>query len=34
MESQKVLEDEMGKFEDWYKAVIFDKNCNIIAKKL
>ena len=33
MESTKVLEDEFAKFEDWYKAIIFDKNCNIIAKK-
>ncbi len=33
MENQKVLEDEMAKFEDWYRAIIFDLNCNIIAKK-
>ena len=33
MESTKILEDEFAKFEDWYKAIIFDKNCNIIAKK-
>ena len=33
MENTKVLEDEFAKFEDWYKAIIFDKNCNIIAKK-
>ena len=34
MESTKVLEDEFAKYEDWYKAIIFDKNCNIIAKKI
>ena len=33
MENSKALEDEMAKFEDWYKAIIFDQNCNIIAKK-
>ena len=33
MEISKVLEDEMAKFEDWYKAIIFDKDCKIIAKK-
>ena len=33
MENTKVLEDEMAKFEDWYRAIIFDLNCNIIAKK-
>ena len=33
MENTKVLEEEFAKFEDWYKAIIFDQNCNIIAKK-
>ena len=33
MENSKALEDEMAKFEDWYKAIIFDLNCNVIAKK-
>ena len=27
------LEEEMGKFEDWYKAIIFDTEGKIIAKK-
>ena len=34
MESQKEkLTTELKSFEDWYKAVIFDKDCNIIASK-
>lgn len=27
------LTDELAKFEDWYKAIIFDTNCNVIASK-
>lgn len=27
------LNEELKKFEDWYKAVIFDTNCEIIASK-
>lgn len=27
------LNEELKKFEDWYKAVIFDTNCGIIASK-
>lgn len=27
------LEEEMAKFEDWYKAIIFDSEGKIIAKK-
>ena len=33
MESGDKLVEEFNKFEDWYKAIIFDKDCNIIAKK-
>ena len=33
MESQKVLEDQIDKFEEQYKAIIFDINCNLIVKK-
>ena len=34
MESGDKLVEEFNKFEDWYKAIIFDKDCNIIAKKI
>ena len=33
MESGDKLVEELNKFEDWYKAIIFDKDCKIIAKK-
>ena len=33
MESQSKLEEEFKNYEDWYRAIIFDKDCNIIAKK-
>lgn len=31
--SKEVLEGEMKKFEDWYKAIIFDTNCSVLASK-
>lgn len=30
---KETLEKELNAFEDWYKAVIFDKNCKIVASK-
>ncbi len=33
MEGGDKLVEEFNKFEDWYKAIIFDKDCKIIAKK-
>lgn len=34
MESdKKKLEEELAKYEDWYKAVIFDNEAKIIASK-
>lgn len=34
MEAEKAkLEEQMKKFEDWYKAIVFDKNCTVIASK-
>ena len=33
MENAGKLVEEFNKFEDWYKAIIFDKDCNIVAKK-
>ena len=34
MESEKTkLTEQLSKFDDWYKAVIFDTNGTIIASK-
>ena len=34
MEGAKAkIEEQFQKFEDWYRAVIFDTNCTIIASK-
>jgi hypothetical protein len=31
--SKDNLEKHLGTMEDWYKAVIFDNNCKILATK-
>ena len=34
MESEKTkLTEQLNKFEDWYKAIIFDTNGTVIASK-
>ena len=33
MESSSKITETLTKYEDWYKAIIFDEECNVIAKK-
>jgi hypothetical protein len=31
--SKDKLEEQLGKMEDWYKALIFDSSCKVLASK-